>query len=140
MEITSSCDRWSSEFFSMLCELWVVYKSGFQAAISFVAMANRKYIWWLKFQGKLSIGDQQIWKKKRIRKAYQCLVELSDHLNHLIYFLQRKFWWFAKSGKSVKSEINSGPSSSCSGRESVNDLSFGWTVECNIPAISDKNR
>ena len=108
MKITSSCDMWSSEFFSMLCELWVVYKSGFQAAISFVAMANRKYIWWLKFQGKLSIGDQQIWKKKKwIRKAYQCLVELSDHLNHLIYFLQRKFWWFAKSGKSVKSEINS---------------------------------
>ena len=85
MEITSSCDMWSSEFFSMLCELWVVYKSGFQAAISFVAMANRKYIWWLKFQGKLSIGDQQIWKKKK---------ELEKPINVWLNYLIIWIIWF----------------------------------------------
>ena len=36
-----------------------------QAATILVPMVSGKYIWWLKFQQKLPIGNQQIKKKKK---------------------------------------------------------------------------
>ena len=56
-----------------------------QAATILVPMVSGKYIWWLKFQQKLPIGNQQIKKKKKKREKCQQFITPWKIINELFF-------------------------------------------------------